>query len=118
MKTKRNGGFTIVEILVAIMVLTVGLLALVSTAATVTRMIGQGQRYTRASTMALQRFELLRAQDCNVLVDGSETVDGYTVEWTVTTIAGGDGREIDVTVTSPTTRGTRQDRFTSTRLCS
>jgi prepilin-type N-terminal cleavage/methylation domain-containing protein len=67
MKTnERRGerGFTIVEVLIAIVVLTVGLLGLVTTAALVTRMIGQGQRSAVASTFASQRLELLRTSAC------------------------------------------------------
>ncbi|MBI1967765.1 MAG: prepilin-type N-terminal cleavage/methylation domain-containing protein, partial [Gemmatimonadetes bacterium] len=51
-------GFTIIEIIIAIIVLTVGLLGLVSTAALVTRMIGRGQRSTEAAIFAAQRMEL------------------------------------------------------------
>jgi len=48
---KREQGFTIVEVIVAILVLTVGLLALVTSAALVTRMIGRGSaRRWRRST--------------------------------------------------------------------
>ncbi|MGH7672329.1 MAG: type IV pilus modification PilV family protein [Gemmatimonadales bacterium] len=67
MKTsQRRGerGFTIVEVLIAIVVLTVGLLGLVTTAALVTRMIGQGQRSAVAATFAGQRLEILRAGAC------------------------------------------------------
>ena len=62
----RNGqqGFTIVEIIIAIVVLTVGLLGLVSTAALVTRMIARGQRSAVAATFAAQRMELLRPAAC------------------------------------------------------
>ena len=40
---KREQGFTLVEVIIAILVLTVGLLGLVTSAALVTRMIGRGQ---------------------------------------------------------------------------
>jgi len=41
---KQQQGFTLVEVIIAILVLTVGLLGLVTSAALVTRMIGRGQR--------------------------------------------------------------------------
>ncbi|HEV8400424.1 MAG TPA: prepilin-type N-terminal cleavage/methylation domain-containing protein [Gemmatimonadales bacterium] len=63
-------GFTIVEIIIAIVVLTVGLLGLVSTAALVTRMIARGQRSSVAATFASQRMELLRPSAC---IDGQRT---------------------------------------------
>ncbi len=64
MKANNARGFTIVEIIIAIVVLTVGLLGLVSTAALVTRMIARGQRSAVASTFAAQRMELLRPAGC------------------------------------------------------
>jgi prepilin-type N-terminal cleavage/methylation domain-containing protein len=47
-------GFTIVEIMIAIIILSVGLLGLASTAALVTRMIGRGQ-HSAVSVMFAQR---------------------------------------------------------------
>ncbi len=64
MKANNARGFTIVEIIIAIVVLTVGLLGLVSTAALVTRMIARGQRSAVASTFAAQRLEKLRPAGC------------------------------------------------------
>ena len=58
MKTiKSQGGFTIIEIIIAIIVLTVGVLGMVTTAALVTRMIARGQRSAEASTFAARRLE-------------------------------------------------------------
>ena len=58
---KNQKGFTIIEIIIAIIVLTVGVLALVSTAALVTRMIARGQRSADASAFMARRVERLRA---------------------------------------------------------
>lgn len=88
-----EGGFTIVEVIIAIVVLTVGLLGLVTTAALVTRMIGQGQRSAVASTFAGQRMERLRVTACDpaLRADGSETLNrgGVAVatnSWTFTSV--------------------------------
>lgn len=110
-------GFTIVEILVAVLILAVGMLALASTAATVTRMIGQGQRFSEASTLAVERFEIIRAQDCDAMTSGSATEGAYTLSWTVSSVAGGNARSIELTVSSPTTRGARVDSFATTIAC-
>ncbi len=65
MNTKRNErGFTIIEIIIAIIVLTVGVLAMVTTAALVTRMIARGQRSADASAFAARRMERLRIAVC------------------------------------------------------
>ncbi len=57
-------GFTIIEVIIAIIVLTVGLLGLVTTAALVTRMIARGQRSAMAATYAAQRMERMRPAAC------------------------------------------------------
>jgi Tfp pilus assembly protein PilV len=110
-------GFTIAEILVAILVLTVGLLGLVSTAGVVTRMIGQGQRYSEVSNLANERFEILRAQGCPAAGTGSEARGAFTIAWRVTDAAGGKARALQVIVTSPTPRGTRADTLSTTQVC-
>jgi Tfp pilus assembly protein PilV len=68
-------GFTIIEIIIAIIVLTVGILGMVTTAALVTRMIARGQRSASAAAFAQRRMELLRAGVCTAVpVDASDTL--------------------------------------------
>ena len=77
MKTSANrGGFTIVEIIIAILVLTVGLLGLATTAALVTRMIARGQRSSAAAGFAQRRLERLRPGAClpALRVGGTDTL--------------------------------------------
>jgi prepilin-type N-terminal cleavage/methylation domain-containing protein len=57
-------GFTIIEIMIAIVVLTVGVLGMVTTAALVTRMIARGQRSAAASAFAARRVERMRIAAC------------------------------------------------------
>lgn len=68
----NDRGFTIVEVMIAILVLTVGLLGLMGSAALVTRMIARGQRSAVASIYATKRFEELRATGCKTRTNGSE----------------------------------------------
>jgi prepilin-type N-terminal cleavage/methylation domain-containing protein len=110
-------GFTIVEVLVAILVLTVGVLGFVTTAGLVTRMIGQGERFTEASALANERVELIRTTRCPAVGTGSETRGAYTINWRVADTAGGKARRIVVTVSSPTTRGTRSDSVQTVKFC-
>ena len=72
MKTER--GFTIVEVIIAIIVLTVGILGLVTTSALVTRMIARGQRSANAATFASKRLELLRVTGCRAQTAGKDTL--------------------------------------------
>ena len=97
---KNRKGFTIIEILIAIIVLTVGVLALVTTAALVTRMISRGQRSADASAFMARRVERLRAvasgqltgacaaplPGADTLYRGSNWVAINT--WTVTPVVG------------------------------
>jgi Tfp pilus assembly protein PilE len=55
-----RSGFTIAEVMVALVVLTVGVLALVGSAALTSRMIGRGRHSTRAGQVAAARIERLR----------------------------------------------------------
>ena len=65
-------GFTLVEIMVAMVLITVGLLALLSTTAMTTRMISRGQRSSVAASFATQRMERLRADGCTARTNGTE----------------------------------------------
>ena len=113
----NHKGFTIIEVLVAVLVLSIGVLGLATTAALVTRMIGQGERYSQASTMAAEQFEVLRSQRCTALTSGTATQSGFTLTWTVQNAAGGRARTVTIEVLTPTVRGTRADTFATTIGC-
>lgn len=132
MNTHERGGergFTIVEVIIAIVVLTVGLLGLVTTAALVTRMIGQGQRSAVAATFASQRMERLRVAACDPAqrADGSETltrggVAVATNTWTFTSVTGAPGApptwKISLSVQYTTVRDrTRTEQMETIVLC-
>lgn len=112
-----NSGFTILEILVALLLLTVGVLGLVSTSGAVTRMIGQGKRFSDVSSLASARMDVLRDTPCDSMTNGSETRGAFQVVWRITSIASGQGRNIQVVVNSRTATGTRSDLFSTTISC-
>jgi Tfp pilus assembly protein PilV len=60
-----------VEVIIAIVVLTVGLLGLMATGALVTRMIARGQRSAAAAAFTAQQVEEQRYRACTVRVNGS-----------------------------------------------
>lgn len=62
-----RAGFTLVELIVAILILTVGVLGLAGTAAVVTRQMGGGRTQTLAAAIAQSRFDSLAALGCNML---------------------------------------------------
>jgi len=75
-RTRSEGGFTIIEVMIAVVILTVGLLGLTTTSGLVTRMIGRGQRSELAALLAMQRMEQARPAACisSQRVNDSETL--------------------------------------------
>lgn len=110
-------GSTLVEVIIAIVVLTIGLLGLLGTAGVTTRMIGQGARYSDVSALAVRRFEILRSQGCNGTGGGSRTLGRFVETWTVEMPANGRARAVRVVVLSPVASGVRRDTFATTMLC-
>lgn len=110
-------GFTLVEIVIALVVLSVGLLGLAATAALTTRMVAQGQRHSNTAALANRRLEILRVASCPALAAGSETVGQVRLTWTVVSLGGGRAREVILNVSSPTGAGRRTDRFETVIAC-
>lgn len=115
---REERGFTVVEILVAISVFSVGILSLTAASSLVTRMVGEGHQYTEASALASQRFEVLRSQDCNTLSAGTAAQDEFTVSWVADSVGSRTpGRRVVVTITFPTASGGRTASFSSLFSC-
>ncbi|MFN2572309.1 MAG: prepilin-type N-terminal cleavage/methylation domain-containing protein [Gemmatimonadales bacterium] len=124
MSAKSQGGFTIIEIIIAIIVLTVGVLAMASTAALVTRMIARGQRSASASAFAARRIERMRIAACvpaqrvngqDTLYRGSNWVSINT--WTFTD-AGNQNYRLKVVSLYKTIKDkTRRDSTETTITC-
>lgn len=93
-----RAGFTLVELVVAIVILSVGLLGLASTAAVVTRQMGGGAQQTIAANLATARFESLRAGGCTALAGGTQKTRGLTEVWTVSTSTSNRARIVTDTV--------------------
>ncbi len=109
-----RAGFTLVEALVAVIVLGVGITALVSASASITRMIGRGKMETRAAVAASGRIEALRSaasatsprcDDPAFSSGGPVLAGGVAEKWEVA--ASGRIRPVRVTVTYLTVRGLR-----------
>jgi prepilin-type N-terminal cleavage/methylation domain-containing protein len=108
-------GFSLTEVMIAMVVLTVGVLGLAASAAQVTRMTGQGGRFSGSAAVAESRLEQLRAGGCAGLAAGSATTGKYSESWTVTTA--GLLRVVTVTVTYNDVGRQRNDDFISTISC-
>jgi prepilin-type N-terminal cleavage/methylation domain-containing protein len=121
---RSTSGFTLVEVVVAIVILGVGVIALVGSSAMVTRMIGRGQVETRAAQAASRRFEALRlaayssTPRCTAgafASGGPVTTNGITESWAVPPL--GTVRSVQVNVTYRTVRGPRTATFLSKIEC-
>jgi prepilin-type N-terminal cleavage/methylation domain-containing protein len=125
-------GFTLVEVLVAVTVLGIGIVALAGSSALVTRMIGRGQMATRAAQVASQRLEKLRMYALSTSprctsgnfangtaaagVAGGSGVSGVSESWTID--VSGRERTITETVTYKTAKGrNKSESFTTVLEC-
>lgn len=77
-------GFTLVELIIAIVILVVGVLGLASTAAVVMKQITASSMQTRAAMMGQSRLEQLRSVPCANMAAGTATSNGVTETWRVT----------------------------------
>jgi prepilin-type N-terminal cleavage/methylation domain-containing protein len=117
-------GFTLVELMVAIVVLTVGVLTLVGSSAMATRMIGRGGRGIEVAMVASGRTEQLRrlaagsTPRCGGLTDGtSRSVGGVVERWNILGAAGDPAREVRLTLDYRVPAGPRTDTVTVSLDC-
>jgi prepilin-type N-terminal cleavage/methylation domain-containing protein len=82
-RRRRRAGFTVMELLVAIVILSIGLLGLAATSGTVMRLIGGGSHQTVAANVALARFEQMRGLSCGRITAGSAQSRNVQETWTV-----------------------------------
>jgi prepilin-type N-terminal cleavage/methylation domain-containing protein len=119
-----RSGFTIIEVLVAVTILSLGVMALAGSSAAVTRMIGRGKFDTRAAQLATRRIEALRVTAysttprCTALASGGpwDTVN-VSVSWTVAMAASGTGRDVTVSASYDTPRGLKTEVLTTYIEC-
>ena len=117
-RRQRRAGFTIVEVVVAVMILSVGVLGLAGAAAIVTRMMGASEIQSDASTVAAARFEILRGTRCP-LASGSASNAGINESWTVQALGNAGYRMYEVmdSVTYMNRDGQRGKSYRSVVQC-
>ena len=104
----RRQGFTIVELVVSIIILSVGVLGLASTAGYVTRQMSGSSVQTIAASVAQNRFDSLTSIGCSRLItplSGSSSSRGITETWTVIDTLGLNVKKINLTLVVPLRRG-------------
>jgi len=115
MTTARTTGYTLIEIVVALLLFAIGGLALVTTSAVVGRAMNTNAVRERAARMAASRLEILGAA-CHRAVSGRETFQQIESEWSVTLL---DSVRLSVveSVSYPAARGRRTDMFRAVLPC-
>jgi prepilin-type N-terminal cleavage/methylation domain-containing protein len=67
-------GFTVVEVLVAMMIMTIAVLALASSSGLVAKMMTRGHNAEMATSFSMRRMEDLRWTGCTVRANGADTL--------------------------------------------
>ena len=117
-------GFTLIEVLVALVLLTMGVMALVGSSAMVSRMIGRGRGSTVAVQVATARLERLRRVAASTsprctspqFVSDSTATGGVSERWIVDTAAGL-SRRVGVIIAYRDPRGLVRDTLRTIVLC-
>jgi type II secretory pathway component PulJ len=115
MLTERTAGYTLIETIVALLLFTIGGLALVSTSALVGRQMNTNAVRERAGRMAASRLEIIGA-DCRRAASGRETFQQVESAWSVAFL---DSARLSVveSVAYPTLDGRRVDQFRAVLSC-
>ena len=101
-RLSARAGFTVVEIIVAIMVLSIGVLGLAATAAVVQRQMASGERQAAAAAIAQSRFDKLTSVNCQTLSTTPGTASwrhGHVQESWVVSPINANVRQITETIT-------------------
>ena len=108
-------GYTIVELLVAVMIFSVGLLAMAGSASVIMSTLTSTQSRTIAASVAESRFERVRATPCVNRAAGSALSRGISEAWTLDRLARAD--DVTVNVTFLSNRRQRTETFRSFLPC-
>lgn len=100
---KRSNGFSLIEVIIALFILAVALLALAGLMVSTTKNNSFGGHITEAATFAQDKVEELKVSSWGTVVSGADTRKGsteinYSRTWTVTDNTDGTQRWVDITV--------------------
>jgi type IV pilus assembly protein PilV len=93
------GGFTIVELMVALMIFAIGVLGLAATTSFVVRQTTLSEITTERAAAVQGVIERLKATDYDAVAAGSDALGPFSVAWTVST--GNRSKLVVITTTGP-----------------
>jgi hypothetical protein len=115
MPKPESTGYTLIEIVIALLLFTIGGLALVSTSALIARATQADGIRERAGRIAASRREVLGIE-CQRAASGRETLQQIQSEWAVTRLDSARIRVVEA-VSYPTREGRLTLRFDSILPC-
>jgi prepilin-type N-terminal cleavage/methylation domain-containing protein len=122
MKRPSRGGFTIVEVLIAIVMLSIGVLAMASSSGAITRMMNFGRMKTNATAIGQSVLDSLRYEaqattpKCTALGNGTlPPARGFSTS--VNVLTNGNSRDITVTVNYQIGSQAKSEVLTTSLFC-
>jgi len=83
-RTRADRGFTLIEVMVALVILAVGVLGLAGTTALVVRQVTLADVATERAAALGTVLERVRAMDFDSVGTGSDTIGSFTASWSST----------------------------------
>ena len=112
---RMKHGFTLPEVLAAVIVFAVGILGLASTGSFIAIQAGEARAITEGAILAGRVLDSLRSTPCAAIGSGQLTHRGATVRWTATAVTR--SIAVDAALEMPGRRGTRQWHINSLLPC-
>lgn len=118
--SRPRRGMTLVELIIAMSLLTIGLLGIVGVSAGIGRSLGESRSDNLAAVRAQSRFEAVAGMQCNSLAivgqGGTESSRNITEVWKISD-GGNNTLLVTDTVTWITRKGTRKQAFKTLLPC-
>ena len=112
--TKARHGLTLVEVIVAMLLFSVGALGMAAASGAISKQMTLSLLRSRAAMTARTRDEQAHASPCNAISSGSETKQGIESRWTV---AHGASATVDQEITRRGINALETDHFLSAVPC-
>lgn len=115
MRRRKRAGYTLIEVVVALLVFTIGALVLAASSAVIARSMESNALRENAGRLAGSRIETLRSE-CGTATNGTETFGTIQSQWSVVSSPGAKAILESTLYGSPT--GTHTETYAGTVWCS